>query len=375
VANQEHVDILRQGIEVWNKWRQEYCDVRPNLTLADLSGTDLSTVNLSGANLSTINLNGANLSSANLNDADLKYAFLASADLTGANLSSTRFYNTDLSHADLSDANLSGADLLFANLSNVDLYGANLRGASLKGTELIEANLSGADLRIANLSATNLNGADLSNATIGLTTFGNVNLSKVRGLETVQHTGPSTIGIEILYQSGGNIPEVFLKGAGVPDTFITYIRSLVGRPIEYYSCFISYSSRDQVFAERLYADLQASNVRCWYAPEDLKIGDKFRVRIDESIRLYDKLLLILSEHSVASPWVETEVEIAFRKENKTGKLALFPVKLDDTVTETDQPWTADIKSRRHIGDFTRWKDHDAYQHAFQRLLRDLKAQS
>src|SRR5882757_326767 len=80
----------------------------------------------------------------------------------------------------------------------------------------------------------------------------------------------------------------------------------------------------------------------------------------------DKLLLILSEHSVRSPWVETEVETAFSKEHKTGKLALFPVKLDNTVEETEQVWAADIQRTRHIGDFTRWKEHDEYQKGLNR---------
>src|SRR5436189_5614353 len=96
--------------------------------------------------------------------------------------------------------------------------------------------------------------------------------------------------------------------------FITYIRSLAGKAIEYYSCFISYSSKDEAFAKRLYADLQSNNVRCWFAPHDLKIGDRYRDRIDESIRLYDKLLLILSKHAVTSSWVEQEVETALEKE-------------------------------------------------------------
>jgi hypothetical protein len=78
---------------------------------------------------------------------------------------------------------------------------------------------------------------------------------------------------------GGRIPEAFLRGAGVPDEFIAYIRSLAGRGIEFYSCFISYSSKDQVFAERLHADLQAKGVRCWFAPEDMKIGDKIWDRL------------------------------------------------------------------------------------------------
>ena len=154
----------------------------------------------------------------------------------------------------------------------------------------------------------------------------------------------------------------------------TELASLVGKAIEYYSCFISYSSKNQDFAERLHDDLQAKGVRCWFAPEDLKIGDKFRTRIDEAIHIHDKLLLVLSEHSVNSKWVEKEVETAFDKETPDHTV-LFPIRLDEAVMKTDRAWAADIRRTRHIGDFSNWKDHDAYQKAFDRLLRDLKAES
>jgi hypothetical protein len=36
-------------------------------------------------------------------------------------------------------------------------------------------------------------------------------------------------------------------------------------------------------------------------------------------------------------------------------------------------WLALLKNTRNVGDFTRWKDHDSYRKAFERLLRDLKA--
>src|SRR6185436_4287773 len=100
--------------------------------------------------------------------------------------------------------------------------------------------------------------------------------------------GPSYIDINTLYKSRGNIPESFLRGCGAPDTFITFVRSLVNAAIDFYSCFISYSNKNHDFAERLYADLQNKGVRCWFAPEDLKIGDRFQERIEESIRIYDK---------------------------------------------------------------------------------------
>jgi hypothetical protein len=97
-----------------------------------------------------------------------------------------------------------------------------------------------------------------------------VDLSTVKGLETVRHIGPSSISIDTIYLSLGNIPEAFLKGAGVDDTFINYNHSLDGKAIEYYSCFIRYSSNDEAFARRLYADLQSQKFRCRFAPEDLK---------------------------------------------------------------------------------------------------------
>lgn len=115
-------------------------------------------------------------------------------------------------------------------------------------------------------------------------------------------------------------------------------------------------------------------MRCWFAPEDIKIGDKFRTRIDESIRVYDKLLLVLSENSVSSQWVEKEVETAMEREREQNKTMLFPVRLDDSVNEIKVGWPADIRRTLHIGDFTHWKEHDSYQKAFDRLIRDLKAE-
>jgi Pentapeptide repeats (8 copies)/TIR domain len=158
----------------------------------------------------------------------------------------------------------------------------DLTAAHLNGTNLTEA-----DLREAHAYGTDLHGAHLSRAMIGWTILGDVSLSSAHGLETVRHEGPSTIGIDRLYRSQGSIPEVFLRGAGVPDEMITYSKSPAGQPFRYYSCFISYSIRNEAPAQRLHADLQDRGVRCWFAPEDLKIGDEFRSRIDESTQAYD----------------------------------------------------------------------------------------
>jgi hypothetical protein len=159
----------------------------------------------------------------------------------------------------------------------------------------------------------------------------------------------------------------------VPEQFITYARSLVGQALEFYSSFISYSSHDEAFAERLHADLVAKTLRCWFAPEDLKIGDRFQEQIEQSIRLFDKVMIVLSAASVQSRWVEREVSAAREHEDRENRRILFPIRIDDAVMDAPQPWAGEIRRTRHISDFRRWKDHDSYQKGLERLLRDLRA--
>ncbi len=333
MANQEHLDILKQGKRAWNRWRKEQANIRPVLSSADLSHNNLFNIDLSDADL---------------NDVDFSFS----------DLRFSSFYK-----ADLSDAYLIGTNLQFANLSEANLYGADLTEADLSEAILIDANFNRTDL-----SETNLSGAMLAR-----TIFENTDLSQAKGLETVMHHGPSVLSVSTVYRSHGNIPKVFLRGIGVPENFIEIMHSLVGKPFDYHSCFISYSSKDEDFARRLHADLQEQGVRCWFASEDMNIGDKIRPRIEESIRLYDKLLLVLSEHSIASNWVAYEVEKALNKEPEGVPNVLYPIRLDDAVMQCEAEWADDIRRTRHIGDFTHWKNHDDYQKAFSRLLRALKA--
>jgi hypothetical protein len=139
------------------------------------------------------------------------------------------------------------------------------------------------------------------------------------------------------------------------------------------SCFISYSGKDQAFAERLHADLQNKGVRCWFAPRDLPIGAKTWDAIDEAIRFTDKLLLILSKASIASEWVEDEVNKAYAEERSRKEVVLFPIRIDNAVISTGEPWTVKLRDQRNIGDFRKWKKPIEYQKSLDRLLRDLKA--
>jgi hypothetical protein len=190
-------------------------------------------------------------------------------------------------------------------------------------------------------------------------------------LATCDHGGPSKIDYRTLQQSG-SVPIQFLRGAGLPDSLIEYLPSLLKQAIQHYSCFISYSAKDDDFAKRLHADLQNSGVRCWFAPHDMPIGGKIRDEIDAAIKLRDKVLLVLSKHSILSKWVEDEVDEAFEEEQKRDQVVLFPIRLDDEVITTDKAWASKLRRARHIGDFQHWKDHDAYKKSFERMLRDLK---
>jgi uncharacterized protein YjbI with pentapeptide repeats len=333
MAKKEQLAVLKQGVRAWNEWRIK------NNPVIDLSGASLSGIDLSSRDI---------------------------------------FTQLEMFHADLSESDFSKADLDGACLVNADLTNCNFQGASLAGCEMWGATLDGANLRDTLLYDTDfteasLAGTDFSNSVMNGTRFGGVDLGVAKGLGAIRHEGPCRIDVDTFYLSQGNIPESFLAGAGTPDNFIAYVKSLVTDPIEYYSCFISYSSKDQKFADLLHSQMRNKQLRVWLATEDLKIGDRFRSTIDEAIRLYDKLLLVLSKDSVDSPWVEAEVEAAFEKERKQKRTVLFPIRLDDTGMKTTQAWAAEIRRTRHIGDFTHWKKHDQFEKVFARLLRDLKA--
>ncbi|HST51493.1 MAG TPA: toll/interleukin-1 receptor domain-containing protein [Pyrinomonadaceae bacterium] len=214
---------------------------------------------------------------------------------------------------------------------------------------------------------------------IGGVVFGNNDLSDVIGLEFVEHERPSIISIDTLYRSKNKISEVFLRGCGIREDFITYMRSLAGKEIEFYTCFISFTEADDAFSERLYNDMQAKGVRCWRWKEDAKWGKTLMRSIDEAVRNYDKLIVVCSEQSLNSPAVIREIERALQKEDdlaRQGKNAevLFPIRLDDYIfTGWRHHRKADVTAK-HIGDFRKWDHHDLYQKAFDRLMRDLKAE-
>ena len=330
MANPEHVEIVKQGVAAVAAWRNSNPFARLDLIRVNLSDLDLSEMDLSGA--------------------DLRHSI---------------FVSTNLYRTNFMEAHLHGAMLI-----NVNLRCANFINANLTTTKLLGAHLSGASFEAA---------------MIGDTVFADVDLSEVEGLEFVQHFWSSTVGTDTLYKSQGKIPEVFLRGCGVPDDFITFMPSLVAQmqPIQYNSCFISYSHQDEEFARWLYDSMRGKHLRVWFAPEDMQEGKKLIEQIDRAIQVNDQLLLVLSEHSMNSEWVKTEIRNARQAELREQRQKLFPIRLVsiDRIREwscfdadTGKDLAVELREY-HIPDFSNWKDHDAFESAFADLLRDLRAQA
>src|SRR6266536_5110922 len=128
MANQEHLNILKQGVKAWNEWRKQHYKF-----VADLTNIPDE-------------LKGANLSEVNFMNTNLDWTNLWQSDLSKANLSYTGFIRTNLQEANLNEADLSSATMAGAFLEE-----ATLKKAILRETNLTKADLSGADLSGANL--------------------------------------------------------------------------------------------------------------------------------------------------------------------------------------------------------------------------------
>jgi Predicted nucleotide-binding protein containing TIR-like domain/TIR domain len=137
------------------------------------------------------------------------------------------------------------------------------------------------------------------------------------------------------------------------------------RPVEYHTCFISYSWHDQDFAARLHDDLQDAGIRSWLEPKE-----KGQFGMERSSQAQDKMLLIISQASVESSWLKREVNTALELERERKKTVLFPISLDDAAFKRSSG-VLEVIQKKGIGDFRHWQDKRLYQRAFSRLVRDL----
>jgi hypothetical protein len=352
MANEEQLSILKQGVNVWNKWREENQHASIDLYGADLMHSNCSKANLSGTNLTGSYLTGANLTDANLYKASLDDAAFDNAILTGADLSAAHLWGVDLSRADL-----------------------------------VSAKLLGADLRRAIINQCNF-----SKAKVAFTVLGNLDLSQCIGLEDVNHYGPSNISTDTFALSKGKIPEVFLRGCGLsdweieetklynPDLSNNEIDKILYRihdlranqALQISSLFVSYSHGDSTFVDKLESQLNTKSIRFWRDIHDMKAG-RIETQIDQAINQNRTVLLILSQNSIKSDWVEHEVRTARELEKGAGRDVLCPIALDDSWKSSH--WPKRIMEQimeYNILDFSAWEDDVKFEGMFRKLIDGLE---
>jgi hypothetical protein len=163
----------------------------------------------------------------------------------------------------------------------------------------------------------------------------------------------------------------FLRRAGVSRGLIEDLAKGQRFARQYETCFLSYSSKDKPFAEKLYRSLEDAGVRVFWDRFDVLPGESLRDQIIEAIHQHDRLIVVLSANGMASDWVRQEIELAWY--HKRG--SLVPIRLCEI--DKIRVWTAkheklpDLAGLFPVLDFSAWRNENEYAHAVSLLLRSL----
>ncbi|MBV6441248.1 MAG: hypothetical protein EPGJADBJ_02929 [Saprospiraceae bacterium] len=378
-----HIPVLNRGVEVWNKWRERNPQIIPNLSKAQLQGKDLSNANLNkadltAANLARSNLNEANLFKANLTDADLTESTLERTQLKEACLS-----GAFLTYTNLNDANITGATFIGSYLKSTEMVNANLSQTDLTGALIFDSNMTNAILKESNLSGATIRGGKIKNTNfshciLSNTIFANTDLSECIGLEFINVDSECTLDFRTL-KITKNLSREFLKKIGTPISIIDhYLKDAASSELPLYPVFLSHSWANKDFARKLYESLIAKGVNVFFDEKKLKPGDDIFTSLSRGIELYDKTILVCSEESLNSWWVDQELEMVMEKERALKKEIgekiglLIPITIDDHIYNWKDGKRMAIR-QRFIGDFRNWQDDGAFEKSLNDLVHALNA--
>ena len=405
MANMEHVQLVRRGRDHVARWREANPNENLDLNAAymsyvrapqvDISGADIRDSDLMGAVLQRANLSGCHMNPCHLYHANLREANLSRARLNGANMRGADLRGADLSGADLdravlSEANLTGAKLVNANLSRASLAGTNLTGADLTGASfaggsLVRANMTNAicsnsDFFQTQFWSVDLTGTELAGSLFGYTIIQDCDLSGAKGLDQVRHDAPSTVGLDSLFRSHGQIPEAFLRGAGLPEAAAGFLETAKGDTTILVECFISCIDEDAEIANKLRDDLQAEGVRSWVFSQVVRgnplvsrQSDSDQEEVERWVRSFDKLVVLGSAKSLEVEAILNDITHAKQMQLSTEKWCLFLGAADNTLKEPRARFARNLTAEHIVFDLRgQQSDRETYHQEVKRLAEALK---
>jgi hypothetical protein len=213
---------------------------------------------------------------------------------------------------------------------------------------------------------------DFTASSFGGTVFAGVDLSRVRGLETCDHQGPSVLDHRTLSRAA-SLPEKFLRGCGLPRTLIGRLGELFGH-VRYHSCFISYSTKNERFARTLERSLLNAGIRYWYAPTSMRGGAAIDATLKARIPEFGRVLVVVSAESLQSRYVRFEVEAAFERAAAVGHDIVVPIRIDETVLRSRLPLAKALRKYVML-DFSRWGSRGEYRRAAAMLVASLEIET
>jgi len=347
-----------------------------------------------GACFTRCNVNGSSFQYVKMREAKFNTTVFSRVDFLLGNLQGTKFINCALTDSYLGQADLCDCDLSGGVFSGTWFAMTNLNGSILVGADFENANIQ--SFNAINSDTLQMN-AGLLRQTLGrraqleelLLSVDDVAKTKLaaslakdatdKGYETlpIEEIPAALERIDHMYDhlrrfllaSGCDVKEVLMMDQAVDKT----------KP-EYPRVFISYSSVDEEIARHLYSVLSEFGVDVWFAPESMRGGRKIHEQLEEAIAERDKIILILSEASMGSPWVKSELEWAADREINAGEQILFPIRV--VSFEAIREWelfdadlgrdVAKYVRQYFVPDFSAWEDATTLARMTERLLEDLR---
>lgn len=93
--------------------------------------------------------------------------------------------------------------------------------------------------------------------------------------------------------------------------------------------FVSYARADESVARQVAEALQAAGLGVWIDAWELASGDSIAQRVQQAVESSDILLVLLSPRSVASRWVQSELNAALSRELRDRAITVIPALIED----------------------------------------------